>query len=46
MRKQWLSPVRKPGNSSLFSESINSKILIFIRFYFFYQAKIRQSHYM
>lgn len=46
IRKQWLSPVRKPRHSSFCSDSVNSNVVIFIRLFFFDQAKIRQFYLM
>ena len=46
MRKQWLSPLRKPKHSSNRSDSVNRNILILIRIYILYTAKIRQFYYM
>lgn len=46
MRKQWLSPLRKPKASAFRSDSVNGSILIFIRIYILYTAKIRQVYYM
>lgn len=46
MRKQWLSPVRKPKVSAFRSDSVNDNILIFIRIYILYAANIRQFYYM
>ena len=46
MRKQWLSPKRKPRISSLRSDSDNVNILSFIRIYSLLNTKIRQFYYM
>jgi hypothetical protein len=46
MRKQWLSPFRKPKVRSFRSDSVNVNFLIFIRIYMLYRANIRQFYYM
>jgi len=50
MRKQWLSPVRKPKVSSFRPASLNNNILIniliFIRYYILYVANIQLFYYM
>lgn len=46
IRKQWLSPLRKPKVNSQRSDSVNVNILIFIRMYILYMANIRQFYHM
>jgi hypothetical protein len=46
MRKQWLSPPRKPKVSEFRSDSVNVNILIFIRIYILCITKIRQFYYI
>jgi hypothetical protein len=38
--------LRKPSCSSFFSDSVNINVLIIIRLYFLFEAKIRQFYYM
>lgn len=46
IRKQWLSPLRKPEVNSQRSDSVSVNILIFIRMYILYMANIRQFYHM